>query len=503
MIIKGGARAGPGNLASHLEKDTNERVEIVEIDGLAATTIRDALKEIMAHTAGTACRDGMYHASISPQPGERPLTRDERARTVEVLAEELGLKGQPHIAIEHEKIGADGNARIHQHVIWSRVNEDGKTITDFNNYPAHEQAARSLEIEMGHAPTKGAFDRAPGETRPERTPTHAEWQQAERSGISPKEAKKLLTEIWRQSDSGGAFIGAAAEQGYIVCRGDKRGFMVVDPASEAVTLARRLPDTAAQVAQRMEDVDRDLLPSVDEAKALARERRTATPLEVAADTMEVSAPLSLEPLIAETGVAHVNAGECGLWEPDPEIEVERAASADPVRDLGAPHSDGVVIPERRESIGPNLFADEKPSICAQAADPADIFSKGVGKMADAVGRVAGKVVEIVADFMEGLLGLFTGASAPAVKAEREAHPRPSLPQQSSAAAPKAEPVQRDAAPPATRRSLSKSTPAETFLELAKARLSPGDLARIERENAERATLRDLVGNRSHDHDLGR
>ncbi len=97
---------------------------------------------------------------------------------------------------------------------------------------------------------------------------------AERSGIDPKAMKEELTQFWRSTDFGTAFKAAIEERGYVLAKGDRRDFCVVDRAGDAHSLARRLDGVkTAEVRTRMSDVDREALPSVEEA----REQQRATP----------------------------------------------------------------------------------------------------------------------------------------------------------------------------------------------------------------------------------
>jgi hypothetical protein len=65
------------NLAAHLLRtDTNERVELVELKGVAATTLPAALLEMQALALGTRCKKALYHASINTAPGVSCQARD-------------------------------------------------------------------------------------------------------------------------------------------------------------------------------------------------------------------------------------------------------------------------------------------------------------------------------------------------------------------------------------------------------------------------------------------
>ena len=180
----------------------------------------------------------------------------------------MELTGQPRAVVAHVKEG-----RAHVHIAWSRI--DGETlraIPDSFNYLRHELVARELEDEFGHRRVQGAHIGKNGD-RPDRTPSHAEMQQAGRSGLDPRQAKAQLTEIWNRTDSGKAFCAAAEEQGWAMARGDRRDFVLVDLTGEPHSLARRIDGAKAkEIRARMGDVDAASLPSVEEAKALQRER---------------------------------------------------------------------------------------------------------------------------------------------------------------------------------------------------------------------------------------
>ena len=88
--------------------------------------------------------------------------------------------------------------------------------------------------------------------------------------------KAELTDLWNKADSGRAFAAAVEERGYILAKGDRRDFCIVDRAGDAHSLARRLDGVKAKdVRERMADVDRDSLPTVTEARTEQREHRSA------------------------------------------------------------------------------------------------------------------------------------------------------------------------------------------------------------------------------------
>ncbi len=276
MVIKGGARGGPIALAVHLLRtDTNERVTIRELHGVTARDLRNALREMDSMGTAAESRRTLYHANIDTRIGEE-LTEAQKARAVERLAAKLGMTAQPRAVVEHVKHG-----REHMHVVFLRIDLDRMTaIPDSHNYRKHEELSRELEREFGHERVQGAHAERDGKKRPGRTPDHSEMQQAVRSGITPQEAKARITELWQQADTGKAFAAALENDGWILARGDRRDFMILDRAGETHSLGKRIEGVrAAQIRDRMADIDATRLPSVEEARALYKARENCPQVE--------------------------------------------------------------------------------------------------------------------------------------------------------------------------------------------------------------------------------
>jgi len=270
MIIKGGSRAGPRQLAAHLQRtDTNERMEVLELhsglDDLAAT-----FRDWQTLSEGTRGKKGLYHVNIDPD-ARYDMTPQQWARAVEVLEQELGLDGQPRAVVLHEKKG-----RQHIHIVWARTDLETMTMrSDSNNYLAHERASLKLEREFGHEHVPGKHakrDRAKQPEFPRADVSHAEHQQAERSGLSTQERRAQLAALKSSCDSGAAFKAAVEEAGYVLARGDSKDFVLVGPEGSVYSLSRELKMKAAEARTFMADVDRDALPTASDAKAQQRER---------------------------------------------------------------------------------------------------------------------------------------------------------------------------------------------------------------------------------------
>ena len=271
MIIKGTSCAGARRLATHLLRtDTNERAEVKEVRGAVAEDLLGAFREMESVATGTRADKAFYHASINTRADE-PLTDEQRMKAIDRLEAELKLYGQARAVVIHSKEG-----REHCHIVWSRIDLDSMTaISDSHNYRKHEQVARALEKEFGHERVQGAHAERDGKERPARTPSHAEMLQADRTGVSPTAARALMTDLWRETDSGKSFQAALETKWWVLARGDRRDFVAIDSEGGLHSVARRIEGVkAADVRQRFADIDRESLPSVAEAKQTQRERQT-------------------------------------------------------------------------------------------------------------------------------------------------------------------------------------------------------------------------------------
>lgn len=271
MIIKGGSRGGPSQLARHLQRtDTNERVDILQLDSPTGN-LAAALRDWQLISAGTQGTKGLYHANIDPAATYK-MTLEQWMRSVDVLEQELGLTGQPRTVVMHEKHG-----RQHIHVVWQRTDIDEmKMVPDSFNYVAHERASKALEQEFGHEHVPGKHAKRDREKQPEFPDaeiSHAEWQQAERAGADPRAFKEAIAALYHQSDNGQAFQAALAERGLILARGDRRDYVLVDQDGQIYSLGRQIKGvTAKDLRAFMADVDRESVPTVEQAKILQAER---------------------------------------------------------------------------------------------------------------------------------------------------------------------------------------------------------------------------------------
>lgn len=292
MIIQGGRAGNVGFWASHLIRtDTNERARIVELRGVLADDLKGALREMQAVAGASRCDENFfYQANINPRADER-LTPEQWQRVIDRLEANLGFTDHPRIVIEHVKEG-----RQHHHMIWSRVGDGLKVVSPYKNYRTHERTARELERELGLEP--------PAPKGPDRERPLALWEleKAQATKIDPRMIKAELTVLWRQADSGKAFVAALEAQGYQLARGDRRGFCVVDHAGTAHSLARRLEGvTAGELRTALAGIDLAELPSVAAART---EQRSRFPDPAAAWTSRVKIEVGRVPATAADPAAY-------------------------------------------------------------------------------------------------------------------------------------------------------------------------------------------------------
>jgi len=269
VIIKGGSRSNWRFFAKHLVngKD-NERAELVEIHGLAGETVLDALREMDALAGGTRCKNHFYHAAINPREGDR-LTPEQWEQAIDLLEKELGLEGHSRFVVEHEKEG-----RTHRHVIWSRIDTDSMTaVSDSNNYKKHELAGQKIAKELNLEAVEPCLTRDTDKKRQKRNPDNWEEFRGRKSGIKPKTVKEEVSKLWKEAENGIEFKQFLEDNGYILCKGDKRDFCIIDAAGNEHSLARRIDGAKAkEIREFMEGVDKDSLPSVAEGRELVKNK---------------------------------------------------------------------------------------------------------------------------------------------------------------------------------------------------------------------------------------
>ena len=264
MIVKGKPRANAAQLAAYLlATDKNERVDVLQVRGVASTDLRGALEQMEAVAAGTRCRLPLYHAQLRAAPGEH-LTAAQWERSADILADKLGMADHARTVVLHTK---DGHR--HAHVVFGRIDPATmRAAHTGHSYVAHEATARQIERECGLKHVPGVHvGCSRGAPRPERTPDSWEIRQGDRIKIDTINFRQTMRDLYARSDSGLAFVAALPAHGVTLCQGDRRDFVLLDAAGGVHSLSRTLGLKAGAVRAYLADIDRDTLPTVAAARA--------------------------------------------------------------------------------------------------------------------------------------------------------------------------------------------------------------------------------------------
>lgn len=263
MILKGAQRGGGSQLASHLLNDKdNDHVTVHELRGFMAGDLHGALAEAHAISKGTRCSQFMFSLSLNP-PKDAQAGIETFIDAADRAEEALGLTDQPRAVIIHEK-----NGRRHAHVVWSRIEaEDMKAV----NLPHFKNKLNALskELYLEHGWELPEGHRTNGWKNPLNF-TLAEWQQAKRLDLDPREIKQVFQSAWQQSDNQKSFKAALEERGYYLAKGDQRGFVAVDINGEVFAAARWAGVKTKDTREKLGSPDK--LPSVEETRETIRGR---------------------------------------------------------------------------------------------------------------------------------------------------------------------------------------------------------------------------------------
>jgi len=253
MILKGSQRAGASALSAHLLNDRdNDHVTVLEMRGFVADDLHGALAEAQAISKATKCKQFMFSLSLNP-PKDHIASEKDFQDAADRAEKMLELDGQPRAIIIHEKEG-----RRHAHVVWSRIDGENLKAINLPHFKRKLNAlSRDLYLDHGWELPKGL--QAGGGKSPLNF-TLAEWQQAMRLGLDPREIKQVFQEAWNRSDNLKAFGNALAERGYFIAKGDRRGFVALDVQGKVYSIPKWTGIRAKEAIAKFGSPDR--LPSV-------------------------------------------------------------------------------------------------------------------------------------------------------------------------------------------------------------------------------------------------
>lgn len=258
MILVGSQRGGAGNLARHLLNDRdNDHVTVQELRGFTARDLRGALDEAHGVSLGTRCKQFLFSLSVNP-PKEAAVDISALMAAADRAEERLSLSGQPRAVVIHEK-----NGRRHAHIVWSRIEAQGMKAINLPHFKNRLNGlSKELFLEHGWALPAGYKENS---WKNPLNFTLAEWQQAKRIDLDPREIKQVFQQAWERSDGQQSFKAALEDSGFFLARGDRRGFVALDIHGEVYSVARMAGVKTKEINARLGSPEG--LPSVNEAKA--------------------------------------------------------------------------------------------------------------------------------------------------------------------------------------------------------------------------------------------
>lgn len=265
MILEGNERGYGAELARHLMNPReNDHVTVHAVDGFVADDLFGAFAEAEAISGATQCQKYLFSLTLNPPPdADVPVeVFEQTVEQVEQVEQRLGLSGQPRAIVFHEK-----NGRRHAHAVWSRIDGDELKAINLPHYKRKlfglsQELYQTHEWEM----PEGFRDT---EKRNPLNYRRQEAGQAKRAQRDPKALKQMFRRCWEVSDSKAGFEAALKEQGFLLARGDRRGFVAVDARGKVWSLSRWCGVKPKEMRARLGS-ERDL-PSIQDVSAERRD----------------------------------------------------------------------------------------------------------------------------------------------------------------------------------------------------------------------------------------
>ena len=260
MIAKGVAHRHGVKLASYLiTGKENEIATLWKLRGFASDDIHEAFRSVHLMAAATRAEQPFFHVQVRNPNGET-LTRQQWERIADRIEAKLRLIGQPRAIAFHldRETGHE-----HMHIAFSRIDPETMTARSLPFFKLRlKEVCRDLEIELGL--TRVTSERREGA----RAPLRYEQEQARRLGTDLHQIRATVRDCWDRSDDGGSFVAALAENGLVLARGERRDYIIIDPAGGMHALGKRmLGHSAAEVRARFADLDVGTLPTVEQARS--------------------------------------------------------------------------------------------------------------------------------------------------------------------------------------------------------------------------------------------
>ncbi|HEX3666838.1 MAG TPA: relaxase/mobilization nuclease domain-containing protein [Rhizomicrobium sp.] len=371
-----------------------ERGELVELRGFASDNLRDACTDIEIQAECTRAEKPFFHAYVR-LPDHESLTREQWLYVADRLETTLGFDEQPRaVAFHHYDDGT-----THMHIAWSRIDTENERAIDPGLYKNKmKELCRELEVELDL--TRVRSEREEG--RKTLAAGRDEFEQARRLGTDLTAIRESIRACVDATKDGQGLREALENEGFLLSRGDRRDFVVIDREGGDHALGKRITGlTAGEMRERLSDLDRSTLPSVEEAKELQKSR-----LHAITEAKEI---IAWDDKVAAAGIAK-----------DKELDDERRAALEGLKKGALADEKILRAAENREfwtdygarqdaAAGKRIeegdarradeIANATPSRLPQLETAA---SSSLFVAADVIGGVA-KALE---DFCDGLIGAF-------------------------------------------------------------------------------------------------
>ncbi|GAB5527501.1 MAG: hypothetical protein Roseis2KO_53730 [Roseivirga sp.] len=255
MIINGQAVKGAKRLANHLLKSENERVQVLEISGVASNdNLHQALRdmEIVGDLTKTRTGKVLYHANINPKKNER-LTPEDYIKASDRLMKELGFTDQPRAIVMHQKQG-----RQHAHLVVQLTDVEKMKLRPIsNNYYKHRAVARELEKTFGLEKTPGLHTG--------KSYSQAEAQQTKKTGYTVKDLRHIVQRIYKHAKDGKTFQQGLNRWGMMMAQGKR--IVLLDKNGTPHSLTRMLKSVAQarEMKEKVADIAK-ALPTIEQGQ---------------------------------------------------------------------------------------------------------------------------------------------------------------------------------------------------------------------------------------------
>ena len=401
MFGKGSIFVGGNNLATYLTTGKEgERAELVELRGFASDNIHDAFTDVEIQAETTRCEKPFFHAYVR-LPDQDSLTREQWLQVADRFETKLGFDDQPRaIAFHHYD-----NGTMHLHIGWSRIDTENECAIDPGLYKNKmKELCRELEIEFGLTLVKN--ERDPEEKT--RSASRNEFEQSRRLNTDLKEIREGIRECLDDTKAGMDFRQALQDEDLMLTQGDRRDFVVVDREGGTHALGKRITGlTAAELRERLSDLDRSMLPAVAEAKEFQQNRFHAITTE-----KEI---IEWEDKVAAAGIAKAKDEDQERLEALAGLK-KAARADDKTLDTNSNAAFWAAVRAKQDELTEGRIAkgDKKRAdeIARVTPDPLPPLEKPLSGGLHVASNVLGGVVMALEDFCDGLIDMLAGTTEP-------------------------------------------------------------------------------------------